>query len=130
VSHVLELFTNLKIKNKRHEENFGVELYGRTPGSQINPSSNGQLMIFFGCGVLLGAHFVAALAKSSMMSEEECYEALNGRMHCLINYPNNDDWRSKSLNPMMQTYREVEEFFVKFPSYFWPKNEIVLSLAT
>jgi hypothetical protein len=56
-----------------------------------------------------------------MMNEEECYEALNGHMHCLIGYHNNDDWRSKPLNIVMQVYREVEEFlvkFVKFPSYF------------
>jgi hypothetical protein len=38
------------------------EPYGETPGSQINPSSNGQLNFFFGCGVLPGAHSAAALA--------------------------------------------------------------------
>jgi hypothetical protein len=38
------------------------EPYGRTSGSQINPSSNGQLIFFFGCGVLLGAHSTIALA--------------------------------------------------------------------
>jgi hypothetical protein len=51
-----------------------------------------------------------------MMSEEECYEALNGHMHCLIRYHNNDDWVSKLLNIVMQAYKEVEEFFVKFLS--------------
>jgi hypothetical protein len=38
-----------------------IEPYGETLGSQINPSSNGQL-IFFGCGVLPGAHSVVTLA--------------------------------------------------------------------
>jgi hypothetical protein len=51
------------------------------------------------------------------MSEEECYEALNGRMHCLIGYHNNDNWRSKPLSIVMQAYRDVE-FLVKFPSCF------------
>jgi hypothetical protein len=37
------------------------EPYGGTLGSEINPSSNGQLIIIFGCGVLPGAHFAAAL---------------------------------------------------------------------
>jgi hypothetical protein len=53
-----------------------------------------------------------------MMSEEECYEALNGRMHCLIGYHNNDDWRNKLLSIVMQVYKEVEEFLIKFPSFF------------
>jgi hypothetical protein len=52
------------------------------------------------------------------MMSEECYETLNSRMHCLIGYHNNDDWQSKLLSAMMQTYKEVEEFFVRFPSYF------------
>ncbi len=53
-----------------------------------------------------------------MMSEEECYEVLNDRMHCLIGYHNNDDSRSKPLSAMMQAYREVEEFLFRFPSCF------------
>ncbi len=53
-----------------------------------------------------------------MMNEEECYEVLNGLMHYLIGYHNNDDWQSKPLSVMMQVYREVEEFLVKFPSCF------------
>jgi hypothetical protein len=56
------------------------------------------------------------------MSEEECYEALNGHMHCLIRYHNNDDWVSKLLNIVMQAYKEVEEFFVKFLSWFFPQK--------
>jgi len=52
------------------------------------------------------------------MSEEECYEALNGRMHYLIGYHNNDNWQSKLLSAMMQAYREVEEFLIRFPSCF------------
>jgi len=52
------------------------------------------------------------------MNEEECYEALNGCMHCLIGYHNNDNWRSKLLSVVMQAYKEVEEFFFRFPNYF------------
>jgi hypothetical protein len=40
-------------------------------------------------------------------------------MHCLIGYHNNDDWQSKPLSAVMQVYREVEEFLVRFPSYFF-----------
>jgi len=53
---------------------------------------------------------------------------LNGRMHCLIGYHNNDNWQSKPLSAVMQAYREVEEFLVRFPSYFFAhkwKNTII-----
>jgi hypothetical protein len=67
-----------------------------------------------------------------MMNEEECYEALNSCMHCLIGYHNNDDWQSKPLSAMMQAFREVEEFLVRFPSCFLAQrwNSTITSYLT
>ncbi len=74
--------------------------------------------------------FRCCISQSSMMSEKECYEALNGHMHYLIGYHNNNDQWNKPLSIVMQVYMEVEEFLVRFPNFFWPRDGRVLSPAT
>jgi hypothetical protein len=57
-----------------------------------------------------------------MISEEECYEALNRRIQGLIGYHNSDSWQSKPIIVVMEAYREVERFLFKFPNCFLAKR--------
>jgi hypothetical protein len=90
----------------------------RDPGVPNRPIFEWAINKFFGVWGPTWCAFRRYISQSSTMSEEECYEALNGRMHCLIRYHNNDDWWSKPLSAMMQVYKEVEEFLLRFPSCF------------